>query len=555
MLGTHLLTSGLTRGVVAAAIAVGAAMTIDRDRDDDRTPLVIAHGQQTQPAQDAERTAAPTLAHGAPVYSSKHVTAQIGHSMLINAATTGADESTTADDVRVSVGHSTLIKAPWLVKQVSVANPEIADVQPTTPDQVLVVGKQIGSTDVTMWSEDGQTWQARILVEVDVARIQADLSRFLPGSKLTLNQSQQALVVAGSLRRAEQTEALTQYMESAGLKWVDMTSVAGVHQVMIRVRVAEASRKAIRALGVNAVHTGNDFVGGSLIGGNPNGVNIGLPKGMPANSGLPLTVNTDSTIGSAVTLFGGFPDADLQLFLEALAENQYMRILAEPTLVALSGEEASFLAGGEFPIPIVQGTGGGSSISVEFKEFGIRLKFKPVVLGNGTVRLVVAPEVSELSDDGSVTLSGFRIPSLLTRKAETTLVMKDGQSFAMAGLLDRSIAAKASKVPGLGNLPVLGSLFRSVRYERGDTELVVLATISLVEPMNEGDDMPVPGELHREPDDWQLYINGEIEGAAPGKISPDEAEWMKRRGLHRLKGPGAWVTYESTPTRIAGRRR
>lgn len=451
--------------------------------------------------------------------------------------------------ISLPVGHSSVIKAPWLVKQVSVADPEIADVQVITPTQVLVLGKQVGSTVLTVWNERGQSWQTTVYVNVDLAKFKNDLARFLPGSKLSLTQSQDVVVITGSLRRAEHAASLHRFMDATGIKYVDMTNVTGVQQVMIKVRVAEASRTAIRALGINAFHTNEGFFGGSTINRNANGINIGVPGGATAGSNLPFLFNSATSIGSATTLFTGFPDLDLQLFLEALADNQYIRVLAEPTLVATTGEEASFLAGGEFPIPIVQGSaaGGGSTITIEYKEFGVRLRFRPVVLGDGAIRLHVAPEVSDLSEIGAVILDGFRIPSLLTRRAETTLEMKNGQTFAMAGLIDRNITARAQKVPGLGDVPILGPLFRSVRYERGDTELVVLATVSLVEPMDDNTDLLVPGEMHIPPSDWELYGQGQIQGKTPAKKMTHVSHWLEKRGLHRLKGPGAWTTYEQRP--------
>jgi pilus assembly protein CpaC len=315
--------------------------------------------------------------------------------------------------------------------------------------------------------------------------------------------------------------------------------------VQIQVRVAEASRTAMRSLGINAYVGGTEFLGGSTIGGNPHRIDIGAPEGADATGGLPFLFNQATHVASASTLFAGFPSADFQLFIDALVDNQYMRVLAEPTLVALSGEQASFLAGGEFPIPVVQGsTGTGqSSITIEFKEFGVRLAFRPTVLGDGTIRLKVAPEVSTLSDEGSVEIEGFSVPSLQTRRAETTIEMKSGQTFALAGLIDSQTRAVANKVPGAGEIPIIGALFRSVRYQQEDTELVVLATVSLVEPLSVARPRPLPGDLHDAPSDWELYAGGHIEGRTPGKISPAGADWLRRKGLDRLQGPGAWAPY------------
>jgi pilus assembly protein CpaC len=329
-----------------------------------------------------------------------------------------------------------------------------------------------------------------------------------------------------------------------------------VQQVQLKVIIAEASRSAVRALGINAVVGGGSAFGGVTIGpenGGPiNPVSIGVPQGSGIHP-IPFNFTQPTNVSPAATLFAGIPSADLAVFVQALAENQYVRLLAEPTLVALSGQDANFLAGGEFPIPVVQGGSGagGTSISVEYKEFGVRLKFKPMVLGDGSIRLHVAPEVSEISNGpGAVQIQGFNIPALLSRRAETTLELKSGQSFAMAGLISQTTEARNSRVPGMGDLPILGPLFRSVRYQHGDTELLVLVTATLVEPSSSTGQPLLPGADHVRPSDWELYLQGRIEGRAspsPPRLSPADAQSMKDIGLDRLKGPGAWANYETGP--------
>lgn len=449
--------------------------------------------------------------------------------------------------VELYLGHSQVVKAPWMVKRMSVTNPAIADVQALTPESILIMGKSIGTTDVFLWSETEERWQARIMVTADLGELTAVLAKILPGSDLKLTQSQEVVIVSGSLARAEQAVQLRDLLTVAELKYVDMTKLAGVQQVQLQVRVAEVSRRAIRALGVNAFHTGSDFFGGSTIGpaaGGPlNPISIGVPAGTPATPNIPFAFTQDVAVSPAVTLFGGFPDLDLEIFIQALAENQYLRLLAEPTLVALSGETANFLAGGEFPIPVVQGTtAGATSISIEYKEFGVRLGFNPTVLGDGTIRLKVTPEVSELSETGSVEIQGFNIPSVVTRRAETTLELKSGQSFTMAGLLSNSKTARSSRVPVLGDLPIIGPLFRSVRYEKGETELMVLVTAKLVEPLSVAQLPPGPGTLEVPETDWEIFLEGSIEGKK--HLRTAQPGVFKATGLGRLKGPGAWVNHE-----------
>jgi len=457
----------------------------------------------------------------------------------------GTDEPKTngvsANEVPITIimGESIVVKAPWPTGRVAVTDPRIANVQVLTADQVLLQGVVIGSTDLILWSKVGnKIWQRKIYVSLDVAHHQKKLHEMFPSSTLELNQSGDVLIAKGLLRSANDVNSLHGYLNKVGVKYVDMTSVAGVQQVQLEVRVAEVSRTAIRALGFDIYNEGSDnFFGNYFFGSQP-----GSTSGR-AGDELGLT-GLSAMEASPVTVFAGFGN-DWRAFIQALAENQYLRVLANPTLVALSGEEASFLAGGEFPIPITQGTGGGTSVTIEYKSYGVGLVFRPVVLGDGTIQLKVAPEVSDLTSVGSVTLNNFVIKALVTRKFETTIELKSGQTFAMAGLIKRNDDAITSRVPGLGDLPILGALFRSVRYTRGETEMVVLVTASLVEPMNLAEAPPLPGFLDEEPSDWELYLEGRIEGRAPAKISPTDMKWLRQMGLDKLSGPGAWDSYEN----------
>lgn len=454
--------------------------------------------------------------------------------------------------IHVYLGNSQIVNSPWPVTRVSITSPDVADVQVLAPGQVLVQGKSVGSTDLIFWGkQEDQVWRSKVDVDADIDELRKTLAMLFPDGKLVLGQSGRALVISGTLARAEQAQQLRRLMDSRKFNYLDMTSLAGTQQVQLQIRLAEVDRQAIRALGINLLHTGHDFFGGSTIGsagGGPiNPIQIGPPSGASASvSKVPFVFNQDVGVSPGVTLFGGFPSAGLEFFIQAIRENQYMRILAEPTLVAVSGEEASFLAGGEFPVPIVQSTTGGTgtSISVEYKQFGVRLFFRPIVLGDGSIRLKVAPEVSELTDVGAVVISGFVIPALQTRRSETTLEMKSGQTFAMAGLINDTTVARASRIPGLGDMPVLGVLFRSVRHQRRETELVVLVKATLASPSSDTPP-PLPGVTYSPPNDWELYCLGSVVGRAPARVSAVDREWLRSKGLNKLKGPGAWATYES----------
>lgn len=459
----------------------------------------------------------------------------------------------TVNTITVVAGQSKVVTAPWPTVRVAITDPKIADVKILMPEKILLQGIKLGATDLLMWNKnETEVSQSKVIVKLDVDYYQEKFKQLFPHASLELNESQDILIVQGLLRSADEVAQLHDYLDKSGINYVDMTSLAGIQQVQLQVRIAEASRQAIRALGTNAFITGSDFFGavrtGSAMGGAlvPS-ISIGPPAGALATDSLDFIFPADVVASPLTTVLLGFPNADLEIFLSALVENQYLRILANPTLVALSGEQANFLAGGEFPVPIVQGStaGGGTTITIEWKEFGVRLFFEPTVLGDGTIRLYTAPEVSQLSDVGAVMIEGFMIPSLVKRRAETTLELKSGQTFAMAGLIQRTSNAIASKIPWLGDVPVIGPLFRSVRYTSGETELIVLVTAHLVEPASFSTTPPLPGFLHSEPNDWEFYLEGRIERKAPAKLCPADAEWLKQMGLDELLGPGAWDSYDN----------
>lgn len=462
-----------------------------------------------------------------------------------------AGEDAKQETIVLRAGQSKVVHSSWPTVRVSVTDPKIADVQVITNKQILLQGKSAGSTDLILWGEDeGKFWQAPVRVKADLGRLEDELEALFPDAALELISSKEVIIIKGLLRHTDQVIHLHNYLEASDIKYVDMTSVAGVQQVQIQVRMAEVTRSALKTLGINAFHTNNDFFGVSNIGSSSGGAlnpftQIGPAEGTIAGDNLDFTFNSDVLASPLVTVFGGFPGADLEFFIQAMSENQYLRVLANPTLVALSGEQAGFLAGGEFPIPVVQsGSGGtGSAITIEYREFGVNLKFLPTVLGDGTIRIHVAPEVSNLTNVGAVEIEGFRVPGVTTRKFETTVELKSGQTFAMAGLIQSSIDARDSRVPGLGDLPILGALFRSTRYEKSETELVVLVTASLVQPLNMGTTPPLPGFLHSAPNDWEFYAEGRISGKEPAQISAQDAAWLKNTGLDQLIGPGAWDEY------------
>lgn len=455
-----------------------------------------------------------------------------------------------ADTVKLFVGRSHRLTSAWDVAGVSLTDPAVADVQVLTPRLVMISGKAVGTTDVVLWSDAGATTELRIEVELDIERLRAEMGIMFPGAQLSMQMSQNVLVVEGTLANANQADELRRYLDARNLPYSDNTALPGMQQVQAKIRFAEVSRTGLRKLGVSMFDSNADSNFGTLIGGSATITssdtgsifeNI-LTPGIGANSSTP-----------SATVFANFTKSDFHIFVDALAENKYLKVLAEPTLVATSGEEANFLAGGEFPIPVVQGGGGigGSSISVEFKEFGIALAFRPIVMGDNRIRLLVRTEVSRRDDANSIQIPGTdaRVPAIDLRRSETTLELNSGQTFAMAGLLSNDVIALRSQIPGLGDLPVIGPLFRSVSYQNLESELVALVTVDLVEASDAQVGPILPGEEHVTPSDWEIYYEGRLNMNTPGRLANSEADYVNALGLHELKGPGAWSYYGQEPAR------
>ncbi|HEX8199540.1 MAG TPA: pilus assembly protein CpaC, partial [Isosphaeraceae bacterium] len=295
------------------------------------------------------------------------------------------------------------------------------------------------------------------------------------------------------------------------IRVVNLIRVPGVQQVLLKVRVAELNRTALRQIGAN-------FLGVIPQTGAIVGTQIGGPVGATStiSGGGGLVGTAQAGVAPSTTVFGIFQDANFEFTLNALRRNAMMRILAEPNLVALSGHPATFLAGGEFPVPVPQAGAGGASptVTVQFREFGVRLGFLPIVLDGEVIRLAVAPEVSAIDFGISTTLvaGGSPVPGLSTRRAQTTVELRQGQTLAIAGLLQLSLDGSTTRIPGLGDLPILGPFFSNTTSGRVEKELVVLVTPYLVAPMNADQVPPGPGDEVKEPNDLEFYFLNRIEG-------------------------------------------
>lgn len=419
--------------------------------------------------------------------------------------------------LKLFTGKSVVVKAARPIKRVSIPDGDIAVANVVSPTNVLVTGKKSGTSQLVLWDEQDRTQMIDVVVQLDIGALQEQYKTLFPESKIEAASANGTILLKGRAANAQVAEQAVALAAPYG-KVLNLIDVAGGQQVMLQVRFAEVSRSATSALGINLFAVSGSFVGGSNIGQiSPitsllKNVTVGKT---PAFNGTNLT--DAHSISPSVTLYGAtqIGNVYLEAFVEALRQNNLLRILAEPNLLAMSGEEASFLAGGEFPIPIAQGgagSGGNTAITVQFKEFGVKLNFVPVVLGDGRIRLKVAPEVSDIDFTTAVKFNGFVIPGLSQRRVSTTIELAEGQTFAIAGLLNHTVSANKDATPLLGDLPVIGSLFRSVRYMRKETELVVLVTPKVVSAMNPGEVPAMPGESWRHPKETDLFGKGDLGG-------------------------------------------
>ena len=456
--------------------------------------------------------------------------------------------------LRLRVGHSKVLRTAFAITRISVADPEIADIILISEKEIYVNGLAPGVTNLSMWGKSRFS-SATVTVEADVSLLKEKLHQVLPKEKIGVEAAGDSVVLSGEVSGPSALDsALSLALPYAGgkkEKVVNLMHVGGVQQVLVEVRLAEIQRNLLNRLGVNfsgISKTGNFGVQQinalAAIAGLGRTLNPALGPAQ-GQSGAPGTVFTQG-MSPNLTAIAGFKGGGVlwTMFFDVLKENDLGRVLAEPNLVTTSGQEASFLAGGEYPVPVPQsGVGGGTTITIEYKKFGVGLLFTPTVLDEGKIAIKVSPEVSELDPTTAVTINGFMIPGLRVRRMSTHLEVKDGQTFAMAGLLkdeDRNII---DKYPVVGDIPILGTLFRSTRYQKQQTELVVLVTPHLAKPLTAGASPAAHGQVG----DAQRLRDvsfGSGPGAAPEKrCAPDPAD---------PSGPGAAAGLRPSKIRLTG---
>lgn len=408
-----------------------------------------------------------------------------------------------AGDLVVAVNKSQVLRLDQPFRELSVGNPQIADVLPLTNRSVYVLGKALGTTNLSVYGPRKELLAVLdLVVGHDVGGIKTRLNDLMPGEPIEVRAVNDSVVLSGRVSSPQVAGRAAQVAERfAPGKVTNLLEVNGSQQVMLAVRIAEVSRSVARELGIKPsfILGGEDFFAFDTLD--------------------TLDLNRFATaLGHWTT-----PFVTLDLLLDALEEKGVVKILAEPNLVAMSGDTANFLAGGEFPVPVAQETDDdGTTITIEFKQFGVSLAFTPTVVGRDLINLVVSPEVSQIDRQNAVTLSGFSIPGLSTRRATTTVELRDGQSFAIAGLLQSDFSDQVRQLPGIGDVPVLGALFRSSEFQRRESELVIIVSPRLVRPV-ESNMLAAPTDGFLPPSDLDLFLMGRVEAPASAIARPVSA--------------------------------
>lgn len=407
-----------------------------------------------------------------------------------------------AGDMVVPLNKSEVLRLERPFSDLSIGNAEIADVVALSDRSVYVLGKSLGTTNLSVYGRNKQLLAVvDIVVTHDVQGLKDKLNELLPTESVEVRPAGDSVILSGTVSNPDRLASAVSVAERyAPGKVTNLLRVAGSQQVMLAVRIAEVARTTARELGIKP-----DFT-----------------------LGREDSFSFTTLDGLDITRFGaglaewttGF--VTLDVLIDALEQKGVVKVLAEPNLIALSGDTANFLAGGEFPVPVAQDSDSGrTTITIEFKQFGVGLAFTPTVLDGDLINLVVSPEVSQIDDTNAVVLSGFRIPGLSTRRATTTVELRDGQSFAIAGLLQNDFQDQVRQLPGLGQLPVLGALFRSTEFQRRETELVIIVTPRLVKPVAAGS-LRSPTDYFVPPSDTDLFLFGRTEAPGSG-IAPTQA--------------------------------
>jgi pilus assembly protein CpaC len=439
-------------------------------------------------------------------------------------------EITSSKELSLEVGQNRLMESSVPLGRVSVANPDVADLKVVTSTQLLVTAKGVGDTYLTLWDKSDAPLVLSLHVTRNLDALRRQIKDLFPDETIEVSAAGDLVVLSGQVSDVRVPERVASVVKLHAPKLANLLHVRGNQQVQIEVKFAEVSRTGLREMGFNWFHNNGNRVGGMSGPTTSPDHYMNYPRSpnyVPGSDSPGVPAVYQPPFFDAFNLFfsglGNFP---FSVIVSLLEQNQLAKTLAEPTLVAMTGQEARFLAGGEFPIPISAGLG---TVQVEFKKFGIQLKFTPTVLADGLINLQLATEVSEIDNTLAVTIGGFSVPGLSSRQSQTTVRLRDGQCFAIAGLLSDKVRSTIGKLPVLGDIPVLGALFRSTQFRREETELLVVVTARLVRPVSPHDAPFMPGEEElNDPDDFELFLLGRT-GRRPWAV-PAHGEAIPVRG-------------------------
>lgn len=393
--------------------------------------------------------------------------------------------------LHLMVGRSLVISSPTRIQRVSIADPNIAEAIVVSPYQVLVNGKTPGGVSLLLWDESNQSQAFEVSVDIDILSLSEKIREVFPNEPVQIETSKDSVILSGHASSAAVADKIFEVVKNATPKVTSLVQTPAVQpgEILLEVKFAEVDRSAISQFGVNIL---------SL----PGAKNIGTVSTQqygPPSLTTTTTSTSSATTTTSSTLNGGFslnnllnifiyrPDIDLAATIQALQQQNILQILAEPNLLTASGKDAAFLAGGQFPYPVLQstaGSGGYAGITIQFKEYGVRLNFTPTIMADGLIHLKVAPEVSSLDFTNALIIQGFTIPALSTRRVESEMDLRDGQTFAIAGLIDNQVQKQMEKIPGIGDLPIIGKLFQSWSTTKSRDELLVIVTPRIVLPLS-----------------------------------------------------------------------
>jgi len=434
-----------------------------------------------------------------------------------------------AETLHVLVGRSLVITSPARIKRISVADPTIVDAVAVSPNQILLNGKAPGAVSLVLWDETGQSQEFDINVDIDIRGLADQFREAFPDQAVKLEVQKDVVVLSGPVSSKAIADKMLEMAKVASAKTVSLLDVpppVKPGEVLLQVKFAEVDRAALSQLGANLLlpqgktlgSVGTQQFGPATFSG---GIlpTPGAGTAVSTSSGATTFTSAGFQLSNLLNIFLYNPQLNLAAAIEALQQRNLLEILAEPNLLTESGKEASFISGGEFPFPVVQGGGAGTlpTVTIQFREFGVRLYFTPILTPEGTIHLKVRPEVSSLDYSNALTLSGFTIPALSTRRVESEMELRDGQSFAIAGLVDNRVTEIADKIPGLGDIPILGKFFQSRSLSKSRTELLVLVTPRIVKPL-QSNQVPAPPYY---PVPFMAPVTGEKPASpASGQVTP-----------------------------------